>query len=129
MATWEFYELFFNFFTLFPKETFFKKSPISAHPLHVCAHAHTWTQWHKYWYAQTFLYSVTERIECQAFTYLLYLFQQIFQTLTSLPAQRLQCYENNSITNQQNNTFLKRANNEDKNYLQVIKTMLKIRQD
>ena len=34
-------------------------------------------------------------------TYLLYLFQQIFQTLTSLPAQHLQCYENNSNTDEQ----------------------------
>lgn len=106
---WRLYEnsvtYFWNFLHYFQRKSW-KKNPLVP-TLSVCVHTHackdTNNDTHK-----TFWYTLNRK-NAESHTYLLYLFQQISQTLTSLPAQHLQCCGNNRITDEQNNKLPKKG--------------------
>lgn len=94
------YEKSVNSFWIFLhyfQRKYFLKGPVSAHLLceYTCPHTQH-THRHTWWYTQNCLV-YSNRKNTESGTYLLYLFQKIFQTLTGLPAQHLQCYENKSL--------------------------------
>lgn len=117
---WKFCEPFLNFLTLFSKEKL-KKRPCSCPPC-VCVCVCVMM---RRMICIKLLYTLNRK-NAASETYLLYFFRQIFQTLTGLPAQHLQCYEITVITDEQNNALLKRTNHKDTNYLQMIKTNLNL---